>query len=95
MAARRERQGSTGAATHRQFVWRLRSGPVLVRLAMLVTRMRVIYFDSAWTHAGVQAPFTSGEAGVVWIEPTGDVETDTRMRICTAARMGQGIRLRV
>ena len=39
----------------------------------------IVYFDHL--ARSIDAPFAEGEAGIVWIEPSGDVETDTQVRI--------------
>jgi len=44
-------------------------------------RARVVYFDHAATTEDPSPPFVTGDAGVVWIEPTGEPTTDTRVRI--------------
>jgi hypothetical protein len=41
----------------------------------------VVYFDHASRDAPPEPPFLTGEAGMVWVESTGEVETDTRVRI--------------
>ncbi len=43
--------------------------------------MNVVYFDHAMPAQAVEPPFASGEAGVVWIESTGDVVTAPRVPI--------------
>lgn len=43
--------------------------------------MPTLYFDHAAVDTEPKPPFATGEAGVVWVEPSGDVETDTRVSI--------------
>lgn len=67
----------------RQRTGNARRRPCAAPAAMLIApmRARVVYFDHASSTRDVTPPFAAGEAGVVWVEPTGELETDTRVWI--------------